>query len=130
ALFYGQCGLTSRGLCFKLAFNMFNNFSFKTESVWYLSISSINGFLAAMLFLSGIPENILFWSIQSFVFAVFATLAHFTFLFLLGGLLGWLFLKLFPKQTTLGLALILLANMLLMMLVYLDFRIFELYKFH
>lgn len=109
---------------------MFNNFSFKTESVWYLSICSLNGLLAAGLFLSGIPENILFWSIQSFIFAVFATTAHFTFLFLLGGFLGWLFLKLFPKQATIGLVLILVTNMLLLMLVYLDFRIFELYKFH
>lgn len=109
---------------------IFKKFSFKTESIWYLAISLFNGLLASALCLSGIPHNILFWSIQSFIFALFASIGHFTFLFMLCGFLGWLFIKILPKRKTLGLAFILICNMLLLILIYLDFRIFELYKFH
>ncbi len=100
------------------------------ETTWFLAISTMNALIAMAANLNNIPSEILLWSLQSFIFAITAFLGHFMFLFLLAGFPGWAILKIWPKSRIPALALLLLSSMLLLMVIYLNARIFELYKFH
>jgi membrane-anchored protein YejM (alkaline phosphatase superfamily) len=100
-----------------------------SETSWYLLVSLCNGLIASLVCLQNFPEEALFWSIQSLLFSVSATMGHFIFLFLLCGLPFWA-LGNYTEKKALGRALILGVNMILIMLIYLDSRIFDLYKFH
>ncbi len=96
---------------------------------WYILICFVNGLVSSFLCLNNFPEAALFWSIQSALFAFSASFAHFFFLFLLVGFPFWLAIKFSPYKKSFA-YLLLLSNILLVILVYLDTRIFELYKFH
>jgi membrane-anchored protein YejM (alkaline phosphatase superfamily) len=109
---------------------MFKDFKFSTETTWYLVFGLANGLIAAILCINNIPNNTLLWSIQSLIFGVFASIGHFTFLFLFASFPGWLLTKTHKNLKNIGLTLILISNTLLIILIYLNFRVFELYKFH
>jgi uncharacterized protein len=100
------------------------------DTVWYLSLSVFNSLIALGVNLNNVPTEFLFWSLQSFIFAISAFLGHFIFLFLLAGFPGWAISRIWVTARKFGLALCLLGSMLLLIVVYLNARIFELYKFH
>ncbi len=102
---------------------------FSVETSWFLIICFINASIASFLSLNGFPEHLIFWSIQSLLFSLTACIGHFTFLFLALSFPFWV-LGLFITDKRVSNSLILICNISLLMLIYIDARIFELYKFH
>ena len=110
---------------------LFSKLKFRSsDTVWYLTFSIFNALIALAINLNNIPSEILFWSLQSFIFAISALLGHFIFLFLLAGFPGWAISRIWLTARKLGLAILVLSSMLLLIVIYLNARIFELYKFH
>lgn len=103
--------------------------SFSSETSWFLIVCFANALIASLITLNGFPDDLFFWSIQSALFALTACIGHFTFLFLIISFPFWI-TRHFLEDKRISNSLILISNILLLILIYFDARIFELYKFH
>lgn len=97
---------------------------------WYLAVTALNTTIAIAICLMNIPLSAFTSSLTGALFLSSALIGHFYVLFLLAGLPGYLVSRIKGAGNNAGMFLIFLSNLLLIILIYLDTRIFELYRFH